>query len=138
MTNIETIKSSWNNEDKDRRKLFFISNSGCDDTTRGLAFLNYEEFTTFVNICSNLNNNSTYCCMPTISLEETKWEYFEEVSNWEKLCEERSDLSDSDLFLWNKKYYTFKEGFNEYNIDIHADMRCYKIPPKVNTDLIGF
>ena len=67
--------------------------------------------------------------MPTISLEETKWEYFEEVNDWEKLCEERGDLSDSDLFLWNKKYYTFKEGFDMYNINIHAGMRVYYLPP---------
>ena len=50
------------------KKLYFIENAGCDDSTLGLVRLSDEEFVKFKQIVENLNKNSTYGCMPTIAV----------------------------------------------------------------------
>lgn len=48
--------------------LYYIENNGCDDTTHGLARMSDEEFEKFKSIIENLNKNSTYGCMSTITV----------------------------------------------------------------------
>ena len=50
------------------KKLYLIANNGCDDTTHGLVRFTDEEFSIFKENVENLNRNSTYGCMPTISV----------------------------------------------------------------------
>lgn len=49
-------------------ELYYIRNLGCDDETCGLAIIPKEFFNTFKEIIENLNENSQYCCMPTIDV----------------------------------------------------------------------
>ena len=48
--------------------LYYIVNMGCDDETHGLAIISDEEFPRFKQIIEDLNKNSQYGCMPTISI----------------------------------------------------------------------
>ena len=73
--------------------LYYVENAGCDDSTCGLVEIPDEHFPAFKTFIENLNKNSTYGCMPTISVykidrsnirpydEETdsksEWLYFE-------------------------------------------------------------
>lgn len=48
--------------------LYYIENIGCDDTTHGLSYMTDDQFSVFKTIVENLNKNSTYGCMPTITV----------------------------------------------------------------------
>ena len=48
--------------------LYYIENRGCDDTTRGLAIIPDEFWDIFKTTIENLNENSSYCCMPRIAV----------------------------------------------------------------------
>ena len=48
--------------------LYYIENKGCDDTTHGLSYMTDDQFSVFKTIVENLNKNSTYGCMPTITV----------------------------------------------------------------------
>lgn len=48
--------------------LYYIENRGCDDTTRGLAIIPDEFWDIFETTIENLNENSSYCCMPRIAV----------------------------------------------------------------------
>ena len=47
--------------------LYYIKNIACDDT-RGLAIIPDEFWNVFQTTIKNLNNNSTYGCMPKIAV----------------------------------------------------------------------
>ena len=47
--------------------LYYIENVGCDDT-KGLAIIPNEFWNIFQTTIENLNNNSTYGCMPKIAV----------------------------------------------------------------------
>lgn len=55
------------------KTLYYIRNRGCDDTTCGLAEISDTFFPEFKTIIENLNRNSTYGCMPTISVYKIDW-----------------------------------------------------------------
>ena len=48
--------------------LYYIENRGCDDTTRGLAIIPDKFWDIFEATIENLNENSSYCCMPRIAV----------------------------------------------------------------------
>ena len=48
--------------------LYYIENRGCDDTTKGLAIIPDEFWDIFEATIENLNENSSYCCMPRIAV----------------------------------------------------------------------
>lgn len=48
--------------------LYYIVNMGYDDETHGLAIISDEEFPRFKQIIEDLNKNSQYGRMPTISI----------------------------------------------------------------------
>lgn len=129
MINFQTIIDNW--KDKTKVKLFFITNSGCDDSTHGLAELTYNEFIKFNEIIDNLNSNSTYSCMPTINCEETEWRFFMEYDERRRAAKDKDDWEfvESEKFPLNGKVYTYSYGFDEYNVNHHAPMRVYYLPP---------
>lgn len=70
------------------KKLYLISNTGCDDTTWGLAELTDQEFTRLCRIISDLNKNSTYGCQPMIEL------YYMKPEDVRPLTEEEIGIDD--------------------------------------------
>ena len=70
--------------------LYYIENRGCDDTTRGLAIIPDEFWDIFKTTIENLNENSSYCCMPRIAvykIDETMIrEAIEEDIDHEVMC----------------------------------------------------
>lgn len=97
------------------KKLYLIANSGCDATTHGLVRFTDEEFSIFKENVENLNRNSTYGCMPTISVFLIKEENINEINYnpslmvWDEGYYDRSDI----LFLEDRAYILDK-NFNEY------------------------
>ena len=77
-------------------RLYHIINSGCDDETVGLAKIKDEHFPAFAEIIRNLNKNSTYSCMPTITVCEIKPEFLCEATD--------ADSKSSRMYLDGKQY----------------------------------
>ena len=124
--NFEKITDSWIQSDNlNTEKLFFIENCGCDDNTYGLIRMDYHDFLKFAKFVENLNSGSTYSCQPRIYYYETSIDYFEKVSEAdnERIVEETLRIMTLD-----DERYIFKPDFDRYNVDIHADMRTYKLP----------
>lgn len=95
------------------KQLYYIENQGCDATTYGIAELTKEEFDVMIPIIRNLNSNSYYGCMPTISLYEALWSDFVEVSK-EHLNKDDFDdgyVDRADRFYFGDKVYTWKNGY---------------------------
>lgn len=94
--------------------IYFVANSGCDATTYGLIRLNNEDFAKFKSFIENLNKNSYYSCMPTISVYKISVEDLKVIENisddvWE------DDYVDRDMrFYLDDKIYTFKEKYFSY------------------------
>ena len=96
------------------KKLYFIENCGCDDTTYGLHELTDDEYKLFIQIIENLNKGSHYGCQPTIRVREIKRELIKpyvEDDEWE------------DKFYLNGEPYCF--------IDPSYIWRMDCAPPKV-------
>jgi hypothetical protein len=100
--------------------LYFIANEGCDDTTHGLAIINDEDFPKFKSLIEDLNKNSTYWCMPTISVYKISMSDLREINynpnaGWGD--DGYVDNSDkSNMFFLGSKTYTFaKKSFSYYN-----------------------
>jgi len=89
------------------KQLYFIENMGCDATTFGIIELTDNELKKIVEMCSNLNKNSTYGCMPVISIYRTKWEYFKEVTNLNGECWDDDFVDKEERYYINNKCYTF-------------------------------
>lgn len=53
-------------------KKYKIENWGCDDVTEGIFELTDEQYQFLNKIFEELNKNSKYCCMPTISIERVE------------------------------------------------------------------
>jgi hypothetical protein len=81
---------------KNGERLYHITNSGCDDDTFGLAIIKDEHFPAFAEIIRNLNKNSTYSCMPTITVCEIKPEFLCEATD--------SSALGSRMYLGDKQY----------------------------------
>ena len=80
--------------------LYFVANMGCDDTTNGLIRLSDSDFPKFKAFIENLNKNSLYGCMPTISVYKIEIDQLREV-NKDK---------DTDRGMWfylDDKIYTY-------------------------------
>lgn len=94
--------------------LYFVANTGCDATTYGLVRLNDDEFVKFKSFVENLNANSYYDCMPTISVYKITMEDLKEVNSISSDCWE-DDYVDRDLlFYLDGKIYTFYEKYFSY------------------------
>lgn len=132
MNEYKKIIDNW--KDKNEMKLFFITNSGCDDSTHGLLQLHYAPFIRFATFVKNLNSNSTYSCMPRIYYEETDWDCFKKIEGTEH-------IADKDKFKFGEEYYTYADGHDEYTINYHAPVRVYYTEPlddKTSDLEIGF
>lgn len=84
--------------------LYYIRNVGCDDETVGLAQIPDEYFPKFKEIIENLNENSTYGCMPVI-----------DVYKIDESVIRAANEKDSDwriLYLEDKKYVLKDEFWN--------------------------
>jgi hypothetical protein len=97
--------------------LYFIENVGCDATTYGLARINDEEFPKFKMFIENLNKNSYYSCMPTISVYKINMSNLKEINYNSNAEVWDDDYVDKDMiFYLDGKTYTFaKEYFAYYN-----------------------
>ena len=54
----------------ENRKLYYIENIGCDDTTEMEIELTDEEYTFLKRVFDALNDKSEYACMPRIYVYE--------------------------------------------------------------------
>ena len=107
------------------KNLYFIANEGCDDTTCGIARISDEDFPKFKEIIENLNKNSHYGCMPTISVYKIDMSKLKEIKyNTESEYLEDDSIDIDDIFYLDGKIYTFAEQyFNYWNLEcvINAD-----------------
>ena len=95
--------------------LYFIANEGCDATTCGIAIISDEDFPKFKAIIENLNKNSTYGCMPTISVYKSSWDNFREFTyNPNAKWEDDDYVEDYNTFYLNEKTYTFAEKYTYF------------------------
>ena len=76
--------------------LYYIENNGCDDTTHGLARMTDEEFAVFKRVVENLNKNSTYGCMPIISVYKINDSFVRPATD--------NDDLDAILYMASSKY----------------------------------
>lgn len=98
--------------------LYFIANEGCDDTTHGLAIINDEDFPKFKSLIEDLNKNSTYGCMPTISVYKISMSDLREIKyNPNAGFGDDDYVDESDVFFLGSKTYTFaKKSFSYYGM----------------------
>ena len=96
--------------------LYFIENQGCDATTYGLVSIDNNEFVWFKDFIDNLNKNSYYGCMPTISVYKISWGDLKEINyNPEAECWDDGYVDKTYVFHYGGKTYTFaKEYFSYY------------------------
>ena len=89
--------------------LYFVTNSGCDATTYGLARISDEDFPKFKTLIEDLNKNSHYGCMPTIDVYKIDMSQLKEVVNYnEDLdCFDDGYVDPDDVFHLDGKIYTF-------------------------------
>lgn len=80
--------------------LYYIVNMGCDDETKGLAIISDEEFPRFKQIIEDLNKNSQYGCMPTISIYKIDGSLIRPAND--------TDSAYDILYLNNAKYVLAK------------------------------
>jgi hypothetical protein len=105
------------------KQLYFIENSGCDDTTCGLVELSKEELNFLMEIIRNLNQNSTYGCQPIISIYKTEWNNFKEVIPSKIPCEVWEDnyVDKKDIFPINNKFYTFINRYDKWDLMLSSE-----------------
>ena len=95
--------------------LYFIANEGCDATTYGIAVISDEDFPKFRAIIENLNENSTYGCMPTISVYKSSLDKFRAFTpNPNAEWGDDDYVEDYDTFYLNGKTYTFAEKYDNH------------------------
>lgn len=99
--------------------LYFIANSGCDATTYGLARISDEDFSKFKTIVENLNKNSYYGCMPTISVYKISERDIKEIQHNPNAEPWDDDYVDKDyIFYLDGKTYTFSKQYFSYYTDL--------------------
>lgn len=89
---------------KDNEKLYLVENEGCDDTTHGLVIIPDEYFAQFKEFIENLNKNSTYGCMPTISVYTIDQDLIGEFDG--------EEIFEDDKLYLKDKIYSAKEGYS--------------------------
>lgn len=97
--------------------LYYIRNVGCDDETVGLARISDEDFHKFKEIIENLNKNSTYGCMPIISVYKTNESNIKEVivDPNKSFCDEDYVSPENLLYLDGKTYALVKKYWADDN-----------------------
>jgi hypothetical protein len=98
------------------KQLYFIANQGCDATTHGLVKLSDEDFAKFKSFIADLNKNSYYGCMPTISVYKISMSDLKEIDYDPALYSwDEGYVSLDEVFYLDGKTYTFaKEYFSYY------------------------
>ena len=101
--------------------LYFIVNAGCDATTYGLARISDEEFPNFKQTIENLNKNSYYGCMPTISVYNISMDCLKEIKYNPKADPWDDDyvIPENVLYL-DDKTYTFVDRYFTY----YRELEC--------------
>ena len=105
--------------------LYYIENVGCDDTTHGLARMTDEEFEVFKRVVENLNKNSTYGCMPTISVYKIDDSFIRRARD--------DDNSENILYMDEGKYVL--EGYI-YDYNVIGDGHTYTFGLKEGAELV--
>lgn len=97
-------------------KLYYIANRGCDATTYGLARISDEDFPKFKTFIENLNKNSYYGCMPTISVYEISADELREFEyDPKKDCFDDDYVESHNILYLDGKTYTFVKEYGEYD-----------------------
>ena len=94
--NEDSVTGSEINENSD---LYLILNQGCDDTTKGLAFIPKTYFDKFKSFIEDLNTNSTYECMPIIK-----------VYKIDENMIRPAETEDDDILYLNGNTYVIKDN----------------------------
>ena len=95
--------------------LYFIANRGCDATTYGLANVPDDEFPRFKQFIEDLNKNSYYGCMPTISVYKISIDHLREFDcNTDEIGWGDDCVYADDVFHIGDKTYTFAEKYFSY------------------------
>ena len=95
--------------------LYYIENIGCDDTTCGLARMTDEEFAVFKRVVENLNKNSTYGCMPIISVYKIN-------DSFVRLATDNDDL-DYILYMDSSKYVLTDNLIYTWSLDNGVELK---------------
>jgi len=99
--------------------LYFVANRGCDASTYGITTVSDEDFPKFKAFIENLNKNSYYGCMPTISVYKIDWSDLKEaIINPDAEFWDDDYVDKDERFYYDGKIYTFAEKyFNWYNLE---------------------
>lgn len=97
------------------KKLYLIENSGCDATTYGIYELSAQELDTFKQLVENLNKNSYYGCMPTISIYKISWDDLKEVHTVQLDIFDEGYVSEEDKLYFGNKIFTWREQYGRYD-----------------------
>ena len=97
------------------KQLYLIENSGCDATTFGIHELSAQELDTFKQLVEDLNKNSYYGCMPTISIYEISWDELKEVTTVALDYFDENYIYDEDKLYYKNKIFTWKEMYGRYD-----------------------
>ena len=101
------------------KKLYYIINSGCDASTRGIAELSEQEISILMKAISDLNENSYYGCMPVIAIREITWDDLKEVTIRPDADVWDDDYVDRDYcFQYNGKTYTWKDQHTGWRVEL--------------------
>ena len=96
--------------------LYYIKNIGCDDETCGLVRISDEDLPKFKTFIENLNKNSTYGCMPTISVFKISEDLIREATDEDReeellyLDDKKYVLTCGSVYYYGSDGYSFKEG----------------------------
>ena len=119
--------------------LYFIANQGCDATTYGLVMLSDEDFPKFKQFIIDLNKNSYYDCMPTISVYKISMSDLKEIDYHPRLdFWDEGFVSRDDVFYLNGKTYTFaKKHFSYYELECVIEKEAEKLEAEDYNRLLG-
>lgn len=96
-------------------QLYFVSNAGCDATTHGLVRLSDDDFTKFKSFITDLNKNSYYGCMPTISVYKISMNELKEIDyNPDSYSWDDGYVPRDEVFYLDGKTYTFAKAYFSY------------------------
>ena len=99
------------------KKLYFITNSGCDDETNGLVELDAEQEKWFFRFIDDLNKNSIHGCQPMISVIPANRDDFVAVDTASNpIAMKYIAKRDRDLLYLNGEMYTYAPGKSSWNL----------------------
>lgn len=100
------------------KKLYLIINRGCDASTYGIIELSEQELESMMRFIKDLNSNSYYACMPTISLREISWDDVREVvirTDAKTYDDDYVDLG--DRLFYKGMVYTWRNEDRLYDLE---------------------